>query len=188
MIIITTSRRPTRRIRTFCNDLARCIPNSMRINRGKLSREGLAEKAYELEADRVIIVDRWKGGPGKIELFNVRETLIGVPPLIYIRGIKLQREMGFPKSRRFSSMAITANYTSQDEEIPKLMDALSNFLQVSTAKPNEEVEKKYQVLMSIGRDAMERIRVTFFKLPENREIGPRITVSHLIWSLEKPSR
>jgi len=104
VIIITTSRRPTRRIRTFCNDLARCIPNSMRINRGKLSREGLAEKAYELEADRVIIVDRWKGGPGKIELFNVREALVGVPPLIYIRGIKLQREMGFPKSRRFSSM------------------------------------------------------------------------------------
>ena len=111
-----------------------------------------------------------------------------MPPLIYIRGIKLQREMGFPKFRRFSSMAITANYTSQDEEIPKFMDALSNFLQVPTAKPNEEVERKYQVLMSIGRDAMERVRVTFFKLPENREIGPRITVSHLIWSLEKPSR
>jgi len=159
----------------------------MRINRGKLSREGLAEKSCKLEADRVIIVDRWKGGPGKIELFNVRETLVGVPPLIYIRGVKLQREMGFPKSRRFTSMAITANYTSQDEEIPKFMDALSNFLQVSTAKPNE-IEKKYQVLMSIGRDVMERIRVTFFKLPENREIGPRITVSHLIWSLEKPSR
>ncbi|RLI22700.1 hypothetical protein DRO54_00540 [Candidatus Bathyarchaeota archaeon] len=188
MILITTSRRPTRRIRTFCNDLARCIPNSIRINRGKLSREGLAEKAFELEADRVIVVNRWKGGPGKIELFNVEESLVGVPPLIYIRGIKLQREMGFPKSRPFSSMAITSNYALQDKEIPKLADALSNFLQVPMAKPNEIVEKKYQVLMSIRRDAMERIRVTFFKLPENREIGPRITVSHLIWSLEKPSR
>ena len=55
-------------------------------------------------------------------------------------------------------------------------------------KPSESFEKKYQVLMGINRDAMERIRITFFKPPENREIGPRITVSHLIWSLEKPSR
>lgn len=188
MILITTSRRPTRRIRTFCNDLARCIPNSKRINRGKLSREGLAEKAFELDADRVIIVDRWKGGPGKIELFNVEESLVGVVPLIYIRGIKLQREMGFPKSRSFDSLTITASYSSRDEEIPKLVDALSNFLQVPVEKPDEVLEKKYQVLMSISRDAMERIRITFFKLPENREIGPRITVSHLIWSLEKPSR
>ena len=188
MILITTSRRPTRRIRTFCNDLSRCIPHSTRINRGKLSREGLAEKALELDADRVIIVDRWKGGPGKIELFHVKESLLGVPPLIYIRGIKLQREMGFPKSRPFDSMAITASYSSQDEEIPKLVEALSNFLQVPVTKPNESFEKKYQVLMGVNRDAMERIRITFFKLPENREIGPRITVSHLIWSLEKPSR
>jgi len=186
VIIITTSRRPTRRIRTFCNDLARCIPNSIRINRGKLSREGLAEKAYELEANRVMIVDRWKGGPGKIELFNVKESLIGVPPLIYIRGIKLQREMGFPKFRPLQSLAITATYASRDEEIPKLADALSSFLKVPTAKSNELLERRYHALMAIFRDAMERIRITFFKLPENREIGPRITVSHLIWSLEKP--
>jgi len=135
-----------------------------------------------------MIVDRWKGGPGKIELFNVKESLIGVPPLIYIRGIKLQREMGFPKFRPLRSLAITATYASRDEEIPKLADALSSFLKVPTAKSNELLERRYHALMAIFRDAMERIRITFFKLPENREIGPRITVSHLIWSLEKPSR
>lgn len=187
MILITTSRRPTRRIRTFCNDLSRCIPNSIRINRGKLSREGLAEKALELEADRVMIVDRWKGGPGKIELFNVNESLVGFPPLIYIRGIKLQREMGFPKSRSFRSLAITPIYSSEDKEIPKFAEALSSFLQVPI-ETTTELSEKYQVLMHISRDVMGRIRITFFKNPESYEIGPRITVSHLIWSLEKPSK
>jgi len=185
VILITTSRRPTRRIRTFCNDLARCIPNSIRINRGKLSREGVAEKALELEADRVIIIDRWKGGPGKIEFFKVDENLTGVPPLIYIRGIKLQREIGFPKSRPFSSLAITAVYAQGEEEIPKLVGAFSKFLEAPTATLEELPMQSYQVFMHVSRDILERVRITFFKLPENREIGPRITISHVIWSLEK---
>ena len=185
MILITTSRRPTRRIRTFCNDLARCIPNSIRINRGKLSREGIAEKALELEADRVIIIDRWKGGPGKIEFFKVDEGLTGVPPLIYIRGIKLQREMGFPKSRPFHSLAITAVYTKGEEEIPKLAGAFSEFFKAPITTLEGPLMQSYQVFMHVSRDASERIRITFFKLPENREIGPRIIVSHVIWSLEK---
>mgnify|MGYP000020469244 CR=1 FL=1 len=53
-IIITTSRRPTRRIRSFCSDLERSIPNSIKITRGKLSFENLIEKALKLEADRLI--------------------------------------------------------------------------------------------------------------------------------------
>lgn len=187
MILITTSRRPTRRIRTFCNDLARCIPNSIRVNRGKLSREGVAEKAMEINADRIIIVNRWKGGPGKIEFFKLNESLVGVPPLLYIRGIKLQREIGFPKTRPFRSLAITAVYTSDEEEIPRLAGALSEFLEAPIATLEELLKQSYHVFMHISRDVSERIRITFFKLPENREIGPRITVSHVIWSLEKPA-
>ncbi|RLI44046.1 Brix domain containing protein, partial [Candidatus Bathyarchaeota archaeon] len=82
MILLTTSRRPTPRIRTFCRDLARSIPNVVRVNRGKLSLDGVAERAIEFDADRVVIINRWKGGPGKIELFEVgQEGLVLVPPI-----------------------------------------------------------------------------------------------------------
>ncbi|MFQ5836261.1 MAG: Brix domain containing protein, partial [Candidatus Bathyarchaeia archaeon] len=93
MTLLTTSRRPTPRIRTFCRDLARSIPNVVRVNRGKLSLDGIAEKALEFNADRVVIVDRWKGGPGKIEFFKIgQEGLVPVPPIMYVASIKLQRE------------------------------------------------------------------------------------------------
>ena len=70
MILLTTSRRPTGRMRAFCRDLANSIPDVVRVNRGKMSQDGVAEKAIELEANRVILVDRWHGGPGKINLFQ----------------------------------------------------------------------------------------------------------------------
>ncbi len=82
MILLTTSRRPRGRIRTFCRDLGRLILNTVRINRGKLSLEGIAERTSTFHADRGIIVDRWSGGPGKIELFQTGpQGLIPVSPL-----------------------------------------------------------------------------------------------------------
>lgn len=65
MILLTTSRRPTKRIRKFCHDVERSIPDVIRINRGKLNLDGIAEKALELNADRVIIIFATK-----ILLFN----------------------------------------------------------------------------------------------------------------------
>ena len=62
MILITTSRRPTQLIRTLCNDLSRVFPNSLRINRGKLNFEGIIDKALVIKADRLIIIEKWKGG------------------------------------------------------------------------------------------------------------------------------
>jgi rRNA maturation protein Rpf1 len=147
----------------------------------------VAEKALEFEADRVIIIDRWKGGPGKIEFFKVDEGLIGAPPLLYIRGIKLQREIGFPKTRSFRSLAVTASYASNETEIPKIAKALSNFLNAPLVTLDEVFVEKYEAFMHVSRDVSGRIRITFFKLPENCEIGPRITLSHTVWSLEKPS-
>ena len=72
MILLTTSRRPTERIRTLCRELAHVIPNAVRVNRGKLSLDGVAERALEFGADHVIIIDRWKGGPGEIQFFSRR--------------------------------------------------------------------------------------------------------------------
>jgi rRNA maturation protein Rpf1 len=69
VILLTTSWRPTRRIRTFCRDLGRLIVNVVRINHGKSCLDRIAKRASKRHADRVIIVDRWSGGPGKIELF-----------------------------------------------------------------------------------------------------------------------
>ncbi|MEM1588956.1 MAG: hypothetical protein QXZ68_06830 [Candidatus Bathyarchaeia archaeon] len=183
MILLTTSRRPTRRIRTFCKDISKTIPNVIRINRGKLSLEGLAAKALELKAEKVVIVDRWKGGPGKIEIFKLeKDKLQPTPPLIYLRGVKLQREFGtMPRGRRIKSTAILAS-PNASQEVSRFEEALSNFFNIPIIHGEGECGA-YNAVMQFKLNRAGEIIVTFRLLPENVEIGPRMRISHLIWDL-----
>jgi len=183
VILITTSRRPTNRIRTLCNELSRCIPGCIRVNRGKLSREGVAEKAVEIEADRVVIVDRWKGGPGKIRLFKVDGNLVAFPPVMHIRGVKLQREFGRFRVKPFRSLVLAKVADVEDSEIESLASALSSFFKFPAVSIEEAVSKDLNACMLISRDPSQRIRFTFLRLPSLEEVGPRITLLKLTWRL-----
>ncbi len=179
MILITTSRNPTRRIRTLCNDLARSIPNAVRVNRGKMNLDGVAEKALELNADRVIIINRWKGGPGKIELFQVvQEGLTLFPPLLYVRGVRLQREFK-AKVRPFRATAITMPPKSPNE-IVRIAESLANFLNVPILQVGV-LPTEFQASMHISSDISRFTQITFLLLPKIMEVGPRLTLSHVIW-------
>ncbi|RLI11923.1 hypothetical protein DRO33_03285 [Candidatus Bathyarchaeota archaeon] len=177
-IMITMSRRPTRIIRTFCNELAATLPGAVRVNRGKMSFEDIAEKAWEIGADRVILVTRWKGNPGKICLYKVGdEGLEAFPPLIYIYGIKLRRDMGI-KLGKVKSLAVSAR-----PERRRLGKALAEFLDVPFLEPGEE-EGDFDVVLKVRPDELRYAVMSFFRPSDGREVGPRIRVRHLIWELE----
>lgn len=184
MILITTSRRPTRPIRTFCKDLSHTFPKTLRINRGKLSLSDLAEKAMELGAEKLLIIDRWKGGPGKIELFKLEGGRLNpLPPLIYIRGVKLRREFTtMPRGRRIRSIAIDVSETIS-EEARKLRETFSNFFGIPYVSSRESL-KDFDALMLV-KETPQGLIVTFNLMPEMVEIGPRFKISHLIWDLAK---
>ncbi len=184
MILLTTSRRPTRRIRAFCRDLARSIPNIVRINRGKLNLDGIAERASECHADRVIVVDRWRGGPGKIELFRTGpEGLIPVSPLMYIAGIRLQKEVQTAKTKPIRSVAMTMPIEKTPQET-KIRESLSKFLGIPVSSISEAVSS-CSAAMHISHNDSHQTQITFMLPFENVEIGPRITLSHVVWEIEK---
>jgi len=169
-------------MRTFCRDLARSIPNIVRINRGKLSLTEVAEKALENDADKVVIVDRWKGGPGKIRLFEVsHEGLRAVPPLICVKGVRFQRTFEKAKVRSVRSLALVLSGEKTDQ-ISKIEDAFSDFFEIPILSMEEAV-KSFQAAMVVSSDSMERMRISFLLLPERVEMGPRISVSHVIWEI-----
>jgi len=183
VILLTTSRRPTRRIRTLCQDFARSVPNVVRINRGKLNLDGIAEKALELNADRVIVVDRWKGGPGKITLFLTEPTgLAPVPPLMHVAGIRLQREFE-AGAKPVRSLAVTTAPENPPEAM-KIAEHLSNFLNFPLL-PIDEAVSKYQASMHVSHNALGRSQITFMLLSQMVEIGPRITISRVVWEVLK---
>lgn len=182
MILLTTSRRPTKGIRTFCKDLSHTLPNILRINRGKLSLEGVTVKALEVSAEKVIIVDRWKGGPGKIELYHVNGRLRPMPPLIYLRSVKLQREFqAMPKGRRIKSVAVSTS-SKQSQDVSRLGKALSEFFNIPIMS-DESGCRGYDAILETVSDPFGEMVITFRLLPENVEIGPRMKISHLIWDL-----
>lgn len=188
-VLLTTSRRPVRRIRTFCRDLVRSIPNVFYINRGKLNLDGIAEKALESNANRVVIVSRYKGGPGKIQLFqtSTNKGLTQIPPVLYVAGLRLQREFKI-KSRNIQSLMITIQ-TKVSQQILKLAESLSIFLRISISSPRRitstHVSSNYQASMHFSSDSSHFSQITFLLFPKTVEVGPRIIISHIAWEIKK---
>ena len=186
-ILLTTSRRPVKNTRTFCRDLSNIFPTVIRVNRGKLSRGGVAEKALELDAEKAIIIGKWRGDSGKIEFFRISANgLDVVPPLIYVKGVKLRRhfEENMPGGRRIKSVAIAASERTS-LEVKRLENVLSEFFNIPVFSLKETYNKRIDAAMQISVDPSNRIIITFKLIPELVEIGPQIRVSHLVWELNR---
>ncbi|MHA1596992.1 MAG: Brix domain-containing protein [Candidatus Asgardarchaeia archaeon] len=100
-MLITTSRRPTRRVRTLARDLNRVIPNSIRINRGKMNLLQVLTYASRVGLDHVMVINTWKGNPGKMTFFKVKgQGYEMIPPLVYLKGVSLFREVTEEKLKK----------------------------------------------------------------------------------------
>lgn len=178
-MLLTTSRRPTGRIRTFCHDLANSISDVVRVNRGKMSMDGVAEKAIELDADRVIIVDRWHGGPGKIGFFQVSSNgLEPIPPLMLINSIRLRREL--TEARKGTRASAITLEPEDSSELKKAATHLSKYFGLPVM-PIDEASKNHRASLHFSFDSSRHIQATFILLHRMVEIGPRVTLSELVW-------
>ncbi len=178
-ILLTTSRNPTPRIRTFCADLSHALLDVVRVNRGKMSMDEVAEKALEHQADRVVISDRRHGGPGTLKFFRVDESgLVSIPPLIHIAGIRLRREFSVSSVKPALSLVLTASQTSS--EVLRVEEALSRFFSIPIV-PMDEAVKTGSTQMCLLRDKSGRITITFTVEPRYIEVGPQIIVSSVEW-------
>jgi rRNA maturation protein Rpf1 len=179
--LVTTSRRPTGAIRTLCRDLANSIPDVVRVNRGKMSLDGVAEKAIGLEADRVVVVDRWHGGPGKISLFRIAPTgLKPVPPLMYFAGVHLRRE--FKEGTRRVRSSIISMEPEDSPELERIAERLSQFFGLPL-QSLDEAAGKHDASMHFSLNSSRCPQITFLLLSRMVEMGPRISLSKLVWEV-----
>ncbi len=74
MILITTSRRPSRRTRRFCRELSAVLPHSFYVNRGKASLRTVVERAFVDGYSRVLIVGETKGNPSLMRFLDVQRS------------------------------------------------------------------------------------------------------------------
>jgi rRNA maturation protein Rpf1 len=171
-------------MRTLCNEISYNIPSAVRINRGKLSLEGIAEKSMAFNAEKVLIIEKWKFGAAKIQLFHVKpEGLERVPPTIYVRHLRFRRNLAaeMMRGRRIKSIAMAASLY-KNAEVMKLEKALSDFFALPVLSLEKVVNRKYDAAMQIKTTSQKDLIITFMLLPELVEMGPQILVSHLVWS------
>ena len=146
-----------------------------------MSQDGIAEKAIELEANQVVIVDRWRRGLGKINLYKIASNgLKQVPPLILMSGIRLRREFK-ESTRRVRSSVITID-PENSAELERIAEHLSQFFDLLLLSM-DEAAGKHGAAMHLSFDSSHRLQITFIVLQRMVEIGPRINFSKLIWEV-----
>ena len=113
MLLITTSRNPTKEIRSFTKDLHHSLPRSFRLTRGKISLKDLRGLMKGMDCRKALIATRWRGTFGKLEMMEIEgDQLRKNPPGIYLKGIKLRRE--FDIKGNYVASAITIGEGAQE--------------------------------------------------------------------------
>jgi rRNA maturation protein Rpf1 len=175
-VILTTSRRPNRRIRAFVKDLADVIPNSIRLTRGHLTMKDLWYEAVSQGAKRVIIVADKRGNPGIIRVYTPaeeQEELVNIVSFI-VKGVSLARERGAPSPSHASRKAkrLKIFHSSECGVCREFARALEiSFGAVYSPNPpgTDDSSALYLVLTPIDERTVE---VEFKYL--NYSVGPRL--------------
>ncbi|MDN5358795.1 MAG: small nucleolar ribonucleoprotein [Candidatus Diapherotrites archaeon] len=94
MIIITTSRKPSRRTRRFCRELQSVLPHSFYVNRGKASLRLFAERARTDGYYRAFIVGETKGNPSIIRVLDLHDEPFRWMGQLYITNVSLLLDRG----------------------------------------------------------------------------------------------
>jgi len=139
----------------------------------------VAEKAIDMGINKVVIIDRWKGRPGRMRFFEVKDKLSSIPPLLYIRGVKFRRD--FKVKGRLSPNVFIED--SESTEIKRLSEMFSKFFELPKVKLKKIDDLHRFTVMRLASDSDDMIRISFFQMPENVEVGPRVRISHVVWEI-----
>ena len=178
MLLITTSRRPARRTRTLCNDLARVIPDTIRNNRGKMSIYELALKTLESDAKIAIIVSTFGGNPSKVSFLTVTPKGFNfASPTLLLGKVVLRREIIKRRAPDRPKLIITHNIptTSAVEELTKhLADHLNS--PIYPGKPRPKLEARANIALYIDGSHSYPAILKFIEIPTMQELGPNLYV------------
>ncbi|MBZ2165629.1 Brix domain-containing protein [Methanobacterium spitsbergense] len=152
-MLITTSRKPSQRTRSFCKGLVRVL-NSSYINRGKMSIRDVLIKSSELGNNTIAVVSEMKGNPSRIDFQNETGEVI----------FSMDVTVGIPNSNASSKGRVQSEELKLRSEIPEL-NQLGNILDIPPFKEDSEIknilfirtgdEKNKAIIEFIGSNGME---------------------------------
>jgi hypothetical protein len=177
VIGFTTGRETNQRLNSLLKELTHVVPRSEIIRRGKSSREELASKLHENGFSHAIVLYRWHGGPGRIDFFAVStDGISSLSPSALLKNVKLGRE--FPNRAKCIATAVTHGEDLTEETL-RFCHTLSNSLELPEVRASDISRIRTSFHVTDLPDRTIQLAVTS---PAARlEVGPRISVSRLLW-------
>lgn len=112
-----------------------------------------------------------------MQLLELRNSdLTEIPPLIYLADVKLRREYGAVGG--FQAEAITVQ-SEANSELVRLANSLSNFFELPLV--TLPCGGSYRVALHVLQHSRWKAKVVLACSPSIREIGPSLTIKHLMW-------
>lgn len=176
MILITTSRRPTRRVRTFVKELERMIPSSTRLSRGRSSFYKLFDIMIEKGADKLIVIDVWKGNPGRIHFFSLEDSRLERKAVIWIGSLSLQLDIKERNWAKSLDLRIGTDALG-DPTVERLSQFLRSFLKEGFLVPRKEGIDVDLVLCKRAGELM----IEFVDSKSEKVLRPTIGVKKVIF-------
>lgn len=125
-VIVTTSREPSQRVRSFCSEIEAASDLFTYINRGKRTITDLLTTVKFLRSSCLIMVCSYKGNPGRFDFYQATGKVLQRKLSLLILGVKLAREMGVrnvksPRRPVFITSPCQGGLTELAEKVSKLM-------------------------------------------------------------------
>ena len=169
-ILVTTSRRPSPRVRSFVKDLVGVIPGAHRFTRGHFSMSELAREAYNMGADRIVVVGERRGNPGIVRVYGYTLDLLEAKNIVtfIVKGVTLSRETRTPPPPRgsFKRLVVTPLSEGVAEEFAEA------FVIAFHARLKPGAGESYVEARIRGLDP-RTVSVEFYLNGESR-VGPRL--------------
>ncbi len=184
MILITTSRGPSQRTRTFIRDLSHVIPRAVRVNRGKKSLDDLRVEAIKHGLSRVLVVTEKKGNPGGLRFYEASvATIRPAAAHVILEGVTLRRELYGKKPERIPKVLDLAVAYQSGEDRAEYASAFAVGLGVEgVIEANEARELPDSDVILWVREFDSRLAASFYLtgIRGAKEVGPRLFLRTLV--------
>lgn len=178
-VLITTSRKPSKRTRSFIKELNLVIPSSIRVARGKMTLHDLHGLTLSLKARGVIVIYERRGNPSAIMYYECTDAGLRKTLLVKLRSVKLRREISNAQKPLNVSQIVV-------EYVDHLKELINAFIKMFNARVCTEKCFEYNLIDSvmisfISDEEHQQVVVRFICVGSNRVCGPQLDVEKVVW-------
>jgi len=177
VIGFTTGRQTSQRLNSLLKELAHIVPSAKIIRRGKSNRQELASRLHDEGLSHAVVIYRWHGGPGRVDLLNVRsDGVFTIRTSAILKGVRLKREYHIRGNH--VARAITCD-ESVSEETRRFCLVLADVLEL----PEMSLSTYHEIDTSLHVNELpdQTLQLAVTSPTGTREVGPKLLISRLLW-------